>query len=155
MSLVPVRRIWKMQRFCIERKRLDNLLLISDTVSLFPERYYLDSSVDFNGMRNYLLFPWEMSPQAIHGLWVQREFRPLQSPSIPCRTFFFPFFWSLHRYKDSTELRSFVPVKFIQQIQVPEEGTISAPACYCLLLDLFLTDTAGITEWSFEIPSKA
>lgn len=68
MSLVPVRRIWKMQRFCIERKRLDNLLLISDIVSLFPKRYYLDSSVEFNGMRNYLLFPWETSLQAIHWL---------------------------------------------------------------------------------------
>lgn len=92
MSLVPVRRIWEMQRFYIERKRQDNLLLISDSVSLFPEQYYLDSSVDFNGMRTHLPFPWEMSPQAIHQHWVQREFHLLQSPSIPCRTLLCFFF---------------------------------------------------------------
>lgn len=56
MSLVPVRRIWDMQRFYIERKRLDNFLLTSDIVNLFPEKYYLDISVVFNGMRSYLPF---------------------------------------------------------------------------------------------------
>lgn len=141
MSLVPVWRIWEMQKFCIERKRLDNLLLISDTVSLFSERYYLDVSVVFNGMRSHLPFPWEMSPQAIHHHWVQWESHPLQSPSIPCRTFFF---FQFQLFTESTEFRSSVPVKFIQCIQVPEEETISAPACYYLLLDVILT--AGSTN---------
>lgn len=35
---------------------------------------------------------------------------------------------------------------FVYCIQIPEEGTVTAPACYCLLLDLVLTDSAGITE---------
>lgn len=67
MSLVPVTRIWEMQRFCIGRKRLDNLLFISYTVRYYnTERYCRDVSGVFNGMRNHLPFSWEMSPQVIH-----------------------------------------------------------------------------------------
>lgn len=45
-----------------------------------------------------------------------------------------------------TGFRNSVPVMFIYCIQIPVEGTVTAPACYCLLSDRVLTDTAAITE---------
>lgn len=85
--------------------------------------------------------------------------RCLRKPSIiteysgnptHCKVQAFPvehfFFFQFQLFTESTEFRSFVPVKFIQCIQVPEVETISAPACYYFLLDLILTDTAGTTN---------
>jgi len=52
---------------------------------------------------------------------------------------------------DRSGFQNSVPVMFIYCAEIPEEGTVTPPACCCLLFDLALTDTAGITEWSFEI----
>ena len=83
--------------------------------------------------------------------------RHLHKPSISaecggssshCKAQVFPLklFFLFLLVTDRTEFRNSVPVMFVYFIQIPEEGTVRAPASYCLLLDLILTDTAGIKE---------
>lgn len=150
MSLVPVRRIWGMQRFCIGRKRLDNLLLISYTVRYYnTERYYREFL--------WFLMAWEtiflFLGKYLHKPSISTE---CGGNSTNCKVQAFPVeHFLVFSCSLQIEFKSCVPVKLIQCIQVPKEETLSAPACCCCLLDLVLTDTAGITEWSFEIPSKA